>query len=246
MGQVSWQCEYRKVTTTGLPRSPRMETGRPCSSRSRKSGARASAGMVAPANVLPAATGGSSPRPLVAASTTPPSASAATSTSAIAIRGFTGRRLESQLPALPLHLAAPPDRVLRARHLEAGLAVQAAGRGERAEREQLEPLVAGRAGRLDHDVDQAAAGARPARLRAQREVPEPREAMPEVSERHPADHPAVELGHPEPGARTARPARPPQLGELERHVSRERRGEPVFGLEHLAVDPHEVVYVAGG
>src|SRR3954449_12976134 len=102
-----------------------MDTALPCSSRSSKPGTRTFAGIVAPANSFGAATGSSSP-PLVAASTTPPRERAPTRTSAIATRGVTTRRLESQPPALPLHLAAPASRVLGARHLEAGTAVELA------------------------------------------------------------------------------------------------------------------------
>src|SRR4051812_47178087 len=99
--------------------------GLPSSSRRPKSGARTSGGIIDPANSLGAATGSPSSPPL-AASTTAPSARAATSTSASAMRGFTRRRLESQLPALPVERAAPAGDVLAAHHREAAAPVDLA------------------------------------------------------------------------------------------------------------------------
>src|SRR5215216_5049263 len=123
-----------------------MDTRSPSWSRSSKSGARKPSGRGAPAKTFSAATGCESSPP-VAASTTAPRARAPSSTSATAMRGFTPRRLESQLPALPVELAAEAEDVLAARQLEAGAAIELTRGNEVAEGHELEELVAGLARR---------------------------------------------------------------------------------------------------
>src|SRR6185436_20612695 len=184
--------------------------------------------MVAPANSFGAATGWSSPPPL-AASTTAPRARTPSRSSASAIRGFTRRRLESQLPALPLELAPPAHHVLARDQLEAAAPVDLARVDQGAEGHQLEPLVAGRARGLHDGVEQPPPRSGPARLPAQRQVPETREAVPEVPQRHAADGAPVQLRDPAALA-VARPAGAPQLRELHRHVRGERGRHPVLGL----------------
>src|SRR5688500_8172277 len=120
-----------------------METSSPSWFLSVKSGARTPFGISAPSKV-------SGRCSLSAPSTTAPRASTPTKSSATAMRGFTRGRLESQLVALPVHPPAPADDVLRARQLEADAPVQAPGRRQAAEGEQLEPLVAGRPRLVEH------------------------------------------------------------------------------------------------
>src|SRR5215210_1295921 len=148
-----------------------MDTRSPSWSRSSKSGANRPSGIEAPSKVLSSATGsGSSPR--LVASTIAPRASTPTRSSARATRGFTRRRLESELVALPLHPPSPAHDVLGARDLEADASVQRARRAQVAEGEQLQALVAGGSGRLEDRVHEPAARPAPTRLGEQDEMAE--------------------------------------------------------------------------